>query len=55
MQLATDIKDECLRVKDCSKCKCSRVCEYYLEVFIAKDLQILEIAQIIREVEKENE
>ena len=54
IQLATDLKDECLRVKDCSRCKCSRVCEYYLEVFIAKDLQILEIAQIIREIEKEN-
>lgn len=54
IQLATDLKDECLRVKNCSKCKCARVCEHYLEVFVAKDLQILEIAQIIREVEKEN-
>lgn len=51
IQLATDLKDECLRVKDCSKCKCRRVCDYYLEID-AYLYPIIEMAQIIREVDK---
>lgn len=54
IQLATDLKDECLRVEECKFCKCRRVCGYYLYVEPC-NIPILEIAQIIREVEKEND
>ena len=54
IQLATDLKDECKNNSSCYSCKLQNVCVVYLEVEPC-NMPILEIAQIIREVEKENE